>query len=75
VFNVGIDDLGRNMGRLSWVTLPEYRVFNIKNCETFKVTINLDVDTTAAECQMIEYTQDVASACPVAKTLCGSGPG
>jgi len=75
VFNVCIDDLWRDMGRLSEVALPEYRVFNIMNYKTFKVTINLDVDTTAAERQMMEYTQEVATACPVAKALGGSGPG
>jgi len=75
VFNVCIDDLWRDMGRLSGVALPEYRVFNIMNYKTFKVTINLDADTTAAERQMMEYTQEVASACPVAKALGGSGPG
>ncbi|PUU78344.1 hypothetical protein B9Z19DRAFT_1025472 [Tuber borchii] len=75
VFNICIDDLWRDMGRLSGVALPEYRVFNIMNYKTFKVTINLNADTSAVERQIMEYTQEVANACPVAEALGGSGPG
>ncbi|PUU78350.1 hypothetical protein B9Z19DRAFT_1084327 [Tuber borchii] len=75
VFNICIDDLWRDMGRLSSVALPEYRVFNIMNYKTFKVTINLNADTSAVERQIMEYTQEVANACPVVKALGGSGPG
>ncbi|PWW74885.1 hypothetical protein C7212DRAFT_324952, partial [Tuber magnatum] len=75
VFNICVDGLWLDMGRLSGVALPEHRIFNIMNYKTFKVTINLNADTTAAERQMMEYTEEVASECPVAKALGGSGPG
>ncbi|KAG0633444.1 hypothetical protein HOY80DRAFT_626041 [Tuber brumale] len=75
VFNICVDGLWWDMGRLSGVTLPDHRVFNIMNYKTFKVTINLNADTTAAEFQMGEYTKEVANECPVAKALGGSGIG
>ncbi|CUS12247.1 unnamed protein product, partial [Tuber aestivum] len=75
VFNICVDDLWLDMGRLSGVALPEYRIFNIMNYKTFKVTINLNADTSAAERQMMEYTKEVANECPVAKALGGSGAG
>ncbi|KAG0129049.1 hypothetical protein HOY82DRAFT_621039 [Tuber indicum] len=75
VFNICVDDLWQDMGRLSDVALPGYRVFNIMNYKTFKVAINLNADTTVAERQMMEYTKEVANDCPVAKALGGSGIG
>ncbi|RPA92386.1 hypothetical protein L873DRAFT_1817708 [Choiromyces venosus 120613-1] len=75
VFNICIDDLWQDMGRHPGVALPQYRVFNIMQYKTFRVTINLYTDTTAVEHQMMTYTQDIGHECPVAKALGGSGPG
>lgn len=83
IFNIRIDDKWVDIREYKSVALPEHRIFNLAQYETFEVQVDFTKDTTAVSKQMDEYTAIVCDKCPFGanfvaadgKKIAGKGEG